>query len=136
MLSLGLCNAGSYIFQKFKFQAITISTSQISSGMAFLESRRLLHRDLACRNVFLTSSSQVYINIYYLFVFIHVILTGNIFSRSKLETLGSSVPYLLGLIGELLVTKCIYKKNLFVFKFFSLCCCLDTSRLSNGGIRS
>ncbi|KAK4018367.1 hypothetical protein OUZ56_000428 [Daphnia magna] len=32
--------------------------SQVASGMASLESRRLLHRDLACRNIFLTSKTQ------------------------------------------------------------------------------
>lgn len=36
--------------------------TQVSKGMAYLESKRYLHRDLACRNVLLGSVNQVSIN--------------------------------------------------------------------------
>lgn len=35
--------------------------SQVATGMAYLETKRFLHRDLACRNVLLAAIDKVYI---------------------------------------------------------------------------
>lgn len=45
--------------QHIPLPTLCLFAYQVATGMAYLESKRFLHRDLACRNVLLTSQDKV-----------------------------------------------------------------------------
>lgn len=47
---------------------------QVSTGMEYLEKKRCIHRDLACRNILLTTPHQVV----FLFLYLKIILIINV----------------------------------------------------------
>ncbi|KAI6173971.1 Non-specific protein-tyrosine kinase [Aphelenchoides besseyi] len=66
MMVIEYCDGGSLLNRlRNKKKPVLLVTKllsyalQISSGMAYLESRRCVHRDLACRNVLLTENEDV-----------------------------------------------------------------------------
>ena len=45
--------------EKILISKLCVYSIQVATGMSYLESKRFIHRDLACRNVLLASSDMV-----------------------------------------------------------------------------
>jgi len=57
---------------------------QVATGMEYLEKKRCIHRDLACRNILLTTPQQV------LFLFITIVYTFFIIMLKTVYNLGKN----------------------------------------------
>lgn len=57
---------------------------QVATGMEYLEKKRCIHRDLACRNILLTTPQQV------LFLFITIVYTQYIVMLKIIYNLGKN----------------------------------------------